>query len=365
MNEIISRFAPITLEEMSSIRLMNRTDTKFVTSVGRLWQLLQAAEGAYRIQEIDGKRNMSYATVYFDTDDYQYCMGEALTNPSLQKNRMKQRVRQIMKINSGNVLSTIGNLLKVNREEMCAMQRTCVLVALMGLFATVGYAQQSDFGVWATVGADKKLSKQWSLAGELGLRTRDNSKEMDRYHLGLEADYKPWRFLKMTVGYNFLYDNRPDKVTYHKDGTENKMTSAYWWPRHRFLAGVTGSYSLGNLDLSLREMYQYTYRPKASDKKYDTDTEEWEDVKSKSQSLLRSRLQLTYRLRRTPLTPFGSVELYHGDGGLQKTRYTLGSNIKIAKHHDLKFYYRYQDLRSNDDDDLDTHVLGIGYTYAF
>ena len=172
----------------------------------------------------------------------------------------------------GNGLSTVGNLLKVNREEMCAMQRTCILVALMGLFVTVGYAQQSDFGVWATVGADKKLSKQWSVAGELGLRTRDNSKEMDRYHLGLEADYKPWKFLKMTVSYNFLYDNRSEKVTYHKDGTENKITPAYWWPRHRFLLGVTGIYSLGNLDLSLREMYQYTYRPKASGKKYDTDT---------------------------------------------------------------------------------------------
>ncbi len=153
--------------------------------------------------------------------------------------------------------------------------------------------------------------------------------------------------------------------TYHKNGTVNKIVPSYWWPRHRFLVGATGSYSFGRLGLSLREMYQYTYRPKATDKKYDTDTEEWSDVKSKSQHLLRSRFQLTYRLKHTPLTPFGSVELYHGDGGLQKTRYTLGSNIQIAKHHNLKLYYRYQDLCSHDDDDFNTHVLGIGYTYAF
>lgn len=188
---------------------------------------------------------------------------------------------------------------------------------------------------------------------------------MDRYSLGLGADYRLNKYLKFSAGYSLLYDHRGGTQTYHKDGSVNKITPSYWWPRHRFLLGATGSYSLGNLGLSLREMYQYTYRPKATGKKYDTDTEEWEDVKSKSQSLLRSRLQLTCRLRRTPLTPFGSVELYHGDGGLQKTRYTLGSNIQIAKHHDLKLYYRYQDLRSNDDDDLDTHVLGIGYTYAF
>lgn len=57
--------------------------------------------------------------------------------------------------------------------------------------------------------------------------------------------------------------------------------------------------------------------------------------------------------------------MYHGEGGLQKTRYTLGTSFSFAKHHDLKLYYRYQDLRNNNDEDLDIHVLGIGYTYSF
>lgn len=223
----------------------------------------------------------------------------------------------------------------------------------------------SDFGVWMDAGVEKKLSKQWTVGGELGARTRNNSKEMDRYSLGVEADYKPFKFLKVTAGYNLLYNHRGGTQTYHKDGSVNKITPAYWWPRHRFLFGVTGSYSLGALNLSLREMYQYTYRPKATGKKYDTDTEEWEDVKSKSLHLLRSRFQLNYRLKHTPFTPFGNVELYHGEGGLKKTRYTLGSNIQLAKHHDLKLYYRYQDLKGDEDDDLDTHVLGVGYTYKF
>ncbi len=233
------------------------------------------------------------------------------------------------------------------------------------IMAAVEVRAQSDFGVWTDVGVEKKIGKHWTLEGELGARTRNDSKEMDRYSLGLGADYRLNKYLKFSVAYSLLYDHRGGTQTYHKDGSVNKITPAYWWPRHRFVVGATGSYRLGNLGLSLREMYQYTYRPKAAAKKYDTDTEEWEDVKSKSQSLLRSRFQLTYRLRRTPFTPFGSVELYHGDGGLQKTRYTIGSNIQIAKRHNLKLYYRYQDLRSNDDDDLGTHVLGIGYTYAF
>lgn len=239
-----------------------------------------------------------------------------------------------------------------------------MLLAALLAGAMEGKAQ-SDFGVWMDAGIEKKLNKHWTLEGEIGARTRNNSKEMDRYSLGVGADYKLNKYLKFSTAYNLLYDHRGGTQTYHKNGTVNKITPAYWWPRHRFLFGVTGSYSFGNLGLSLREMYQYTYRAKAKNKKYDTDTEEWEDVKSKSQHLLRSRFQINYRIRHTPLAPFGSVELYNGNGGLQKTRYTVGTNLQMGKHHDLKLYYRYQDLRENDDDDLDTHVLGIGYTYKF
>lgn len=70
MQHIISQFSPISLEEMKSVRLMNRIDTKFVTTLPRLLGLLEMAQGEYRIQEIGGERNMRYRTVYFDTPDY-------------------------------------------------------------------------------------------------------------------------------------------------------------------------------------------------------------------------------------------------------------------------------------------------------
>ena len=40
MIDILSHYEPITLDEMSGIRLMNRTDTKFVTTKPMLRQLL-------------------------------------------------------------------------------------------------------------------------------------------------------------------------------------------------------------------------------------------------------------------------------------------------------------------------------------
>ena len=54
MEDILRQFAPITLDEMSGIRLMNRTDTKFVTTLPMLMQLLEMAKDDYFVQEIDG-----------------------------------------------------------------------------------------------------------------------------------------------------------------------------------------------------------------------------------------------------------------------------------------------------------------------
>ena len=62
---------PITLEKMSGIKLMNRTDTKFVATLEQLVAFLSAVKGKYFIQEIDDRRIASYHTTYYDTDDYE------------------------------------------------------------------------------------------------------------------------------------------------------------------------------------------------------------------------------------------------------------------------------------------------------
>ncbi len=58
INNILGTFAPITLEQMSSVKLMNRTDTKFVTNMAKLRLLLQMAQADYDVQEIDGDKEI-------------------------------------------------------------------------------------------------------------------------------------------------------------------------------------------------------------------------------------------------------------------------------------------------------------------
>ena len=69
MDSIIRTYDPISLDEMSGIKLMNRTDTKFITTVDWLKLLLVLAHDNYRAQEVDGSRVANYYTAYFDTPD--------------------------------------------------------------------------------------------------------------------------------------------------------------------------------------------------------------------------------------------------------------------------------------------------------
>jgi hypothetical protein len=70
MIEILNQFETITLDEMRNIRLMNRIDTKFITTVPVLRQLLMLARDEYFVQQVDGEVIAPYYTLYFDTEDY-------------------------------------------------------------------------------------------------------------------------------------------------------------------------------------------------------------------------------------------------------------------------------------------------------
>lgn len=86
---LVDSLPPISLESMSSVRLMNRTDTKFMTHSGGLTDFLQAVTNDYFVQEINGSRLSRYGTVYLDTEDMQMY----LAHQNGRKTREKIRVR--------------------------------------------------------------------------------------------------------------------------------------------------------------------------------------------------------------------------------------------------------------------------------
>ena len=54
----------------------------------------------------------------------------------------------------------------------------------------------SDFGVWTSVGVEKKINKKWGVELEGEFRTADAFNEVARYSLGISTDYKLTSWLK-------------------------------------------------------------------------------------------------------------------------------------------------------------------------
>lgn len=77
---------------MSSVKLMNRVDTKFVTTMPQLVKLLKMAQGEYFIQEIDGKLASAYTTLYYDTPAFDMY----ITHHNGCLGRQKVRVRRYL-----------------------------------------------------------------------------------------------------------------------------------------------------------------------------------------------------------------------------------------------------------------------------
>ena len=242
------------------------------------------------------------------------------------------------------------------------------LIIFIMIMMPVAIYAQDDFGIWASIGAEKKLSKKFKLGIDGGFRSRNNAKTADRWSVGLDASYKLNNYVKFGAGYTFLYDNRKEDISYKSSGAYNKWRPSYWTTKHRIHADVTGNIDAGNFNFSLRERWQYTYRPENTVDRYDFDDEEWEEktYSAKHRHVLRSRFQVEYDINNCPVTPYANVELYN-KFSLSKVRYTVGADLKIAKQHTFGLYYRYQNAKAEEDDetDMNTHILGINYKFKF
>lgn len=95
INDIVTAFAPVSLEEMDAVKLMNRADTKFILTENILLKVLSEIKDQYSILEMNSERKFRYRTSYLDTEDYK--MFTAHQNGFL--NRYKVRYRDYLSTN--------------------------------------------------------------------------------------------------------------------------------------------------------------------------------------------------------------------------------------------------------------------------
>lgn len=95
INTILNTFTPIDLKEMDSVKLMDRTDTKFVFKQTQLLELLPKLLENYRVLDINGSRVSRYESLYFDTPNFELYRKHHCG----KQNRYKVRFRKYVESN--------------------------------------------------------------------------------------------------------------------------------------------------------------------------------------------------------------------------------------------------------------------------
>lgn len=263
-----------------------------------------------------------------------------------------------------------------------------------------------DFGLWTSFGAQKEFSKKFSVEAGLDFRAEDKLRSVERWDFSLGATYKPFKFLSLGVGYDFIHQRNLQETKEIFVGwpeqSANPNISAlglnvdhgYWRNKHRAVFDLTGKVAAGRFTFSLRERYQFTHyrstttlRDKYRDHISGSIVDGWTgdkyfmngyiftrlkgpDVKekdSKNKHYLRSRLQVEYDIKHSPLTPYASFELSNNlsEGfSLDKKRVSVGTEWKITKKHHLEVGYVFQ-TGADDDDEGDLHAISLGYKFKF
>lgn len=273
--------------------------------------------------------------------------------------------------------------LKVKRGVMCAVAFAMVAMPFSQAFAN----DSDDFGVWTSIDASKKLTEKMKFGLEGEFRTTDGVKEIDRRSLGFSLSYKAFTWLKADVGYIFMntYEPAETKTEFFDvvDGEEKYSTKydhAYRVNKDRLFASLTANFDVGRFEFSFRERLQYTYTNDAfttedkdtwyykdevnlADPDIDTKTEV-EQKDPKRNTTLRSRLTVKWDIRKCPIKPFVSAELFTRVDEWRfhdKIRYRAGADYKIDKDNSVSLFYIYQN--ANDDDEPAGHAIGASYSF--
>lgn len=236
-------------------------------------------------------------------------------------------------------------------------------------------------GVDLGISAEKKIAKGVDFNADLGFRTQDNSKEVERWSAGLGFDFKlcgTKKFnLKLSTGWEYIWQNKlADKeMKFDSAGDEKGFneTRQYWQNRHRTSLGIGASFKPNKRwNFSLKETMQYNHYNAVDSVSFKYRLNDDDEYYLKSVSgkdardrfVLRSKAEVQYDVRKSMFAPFASVDYGCGiNYTANKWKVSVGTDLKLDKQNKVTVYYRFQ--TEDDDDEANGHIIGIGYNYKF
>ena len=230
--------------------------------------------------------------------------------------------------------------------------RSLICLATFFIFLTEAItAQKENYGTWTSIGLQKKMDK-WNFEAETELRTICYVELINRWSLGLNADYDLLKNLKIGAGYQFL-------------NVLDKKYSNYQF-RNRFNMSATGKIKLNDFTFSLRQRVQVTQKDESNRIDDDGNIDYY---KVNPEWSWRNRLETKYNIPHCKVTPGVSVESFYQlnnpDGNsFENLRYILSFDYKINKKNNIAFYSLVNSALESEDA-YGKYILGAKYSYDF
>ncbi|WP_319481364.1 DUF2490 domain-containing protein [uncultured Draconibacterium sp.] len=155
---------------------------------------------------------------------------------------------------------------------------------------------------------------------------------LDKYLLEGILEYKASKLFTLGASYGLVGNVRDEKDT-------------EYFSRYAFSA--TAQKEFGRFESSLRLMYSNYADDDVDDKNF-----------------LRYRAKVKYDIPDCKITPFVAVQLFQDldNGGLHKTRYSVGADYKLFKKNYIGIDYKFDYYNT---EYLNKHIISLGYKIKF
>lgn len=216
-----------------------------------------------------------------------------------------------------------------------------VFMLLLSVVSPKAVGQQQDFRTWWEADISKDITNDLQASLDFSQRFKSNSLQYDRSLLTASLEYELFKNFEIDAGYRFyvLQDNRMQLTT-----------------KYRIHGDVSYAVDLAAFEIQFRERVQYGFNDLAS-------IERFTDNKLTN----RNKLTLEYDLFASPMTFFGSYELFTDITNMSAVefsdhRFELGVEVALSFTSQVEISYML-DRELNEFDPLMAHIVVIGFSY--